>query len=185
MNECPRNTDLVLYAAGELDPATAETVRCHLDACETCRAELSALGRGLEALALLEREPALRPEAAARIERRLERHIAGRADATQSRRPWIVRFRPYLRQALAAAAVLLLAVGVWLAGRPADLGDLDDTDEQILEMAVAVELLEMSEDTDEVADLAAPEPEAVSEWEDETLEEIELLLELMTLEEDA
>jgi anti-sigma factor RsiW len=185
MNECPKSADLVLYAAGEMDPATAETVRCHLDACEACRAEVARLARGLAALALLEREPALRPEAAARIERRLERHIAGRADATQSRRPWIVRFRPYLRQALAAAAVLLLAVGVWLAGRPADLGELDDTDEAILELAVAVELLEIGEDTDEEADLAEPESETVPAWDEESLEEIELLLELMTLEEDA
>ncbi len=176
MNECPKDTELVLYAAGDLDAASQEALAAHLVACEACRAEVAALGRGLEALALLERGPALPPAAAERIERRLEAE-AKPLRAERGRRPWIVRLRPYVRQALAAAAVLVLAVGAWLITLPpADRVEPEATDEAILAYAVDLALLELDDEADE----ATPALEALPEWDDEALEEIELLLEMMT-----
>ncbi len=41
MNRCREiEIELAAYAAGEIDPAEREKVRCHLDGCAECRAEL-------------------------------------------------------------------------------------------------------------------------------------------------
>ncbi len=183
---CPTGDDLLLYAAGELAADARAAVTAHLEACPACRAEVKSLARGLGALETLEREPALRPAFAARLDRALRGVPAARP---------AVRFSfARLGRWAAVAAVAVLAVGLALTqvldrggdpgpvGPPAGVAEVEtDADADLMELTAAVELLET-----ELADLA-PEP-APTAWDDEdvteTLDEIELLVETLSADDE-
>jgi anti-sigma factor RsiW len=164
MTRCLTQEERVLYAAGELPAAQRRALAEHLAVCEACRRDVRALARGLEALESLERSPALRPEAAARIERRLQE--AARAAA---RRPAVIRLAWRMRWAAAAAAVLVAGLLLWQALGPASQAPTQTPREAIEEIAVRLELLELQ---DEQA-LAESVP---ATWDDEALDEIDILL---------
>jgi anti-sigma factor RsiW len=110
MNLCPKQDDLVLYVAEELPRGEAAALDQHLAGCESCRRQVARLRRGLRALSLLEREPAVRPQAMESLNRLL--HEAARA---QTRRPAVFALFARPRWLAAAAAVLLGAGLGWLA----------------------------------------------------------------------
>ncbi len=102
------------FVDGELPDSRGERVQQHLTACEACRKELSHL----ESLArhLAGGTPATAPaELWSAIEHRLDQAVASapRRKLHPPNRPWLMRMA---RKPLAAAAVLLLVVGLgWLA----------------------------------------------------------------------
>ena len=106
---------IYLLQRGQLEPAAADAVRAHLEACATCRAAYDA-EEGLTALlarATLHPAPAgLRDRVAAAL----------RAEAAeQPSRPWTAwLWRPLVSAAVGATAAILLAVPLtwWLAARP-------------------------------------------------------------------
>ena len=99
---------LIAYALGEAEAGTHAAVEAHLEECATCRGELDALRLVLEAAAdvpVHERGDHYGAEVWARLEPKLLAAAARRAAA------------PAWRTWLAAAAVLLIAAGAFLAGR--------------------------------------------------------------------
>lgn len=100
----------VLYYYGEGDGSPA--VRAHLDACETCRAEYAGLQRVLnvvDSAPLPERDPNYGAQVWHRLQPSLRYHPAGLSGWTRYLWP--------ARQWIAAAAVALLVVAAFLAGR--------------------------------------------------------------------
>jgi anti-sigma-K factor RskA len=105
------------YVLGSADPQDEDRLRAHIDACASCREMAARLAPGVSALSL-EPEPIKPP---VRLEERLltaATAVRGTAAPPQRRRlfalagPPRLRFRaPGLRAGLAAAAVLLFAVG--------------------------------------------------------------------------
>lgn len=96
------------------DMPEAAAVQRHIDACERCRAELDAIRSMLGSAAALE-VPARGEDYGARVWAALEPRLPARP---ASRAGW----RPP-RAWLAAAAVLVLAVGAFIAGRWSGTGD--------------------------------------------------------------
>ena len=124
MNRCPEQSEWVLYAAVELPAPRRDVLQPHLESCAACREEMAAVSRGLASLAVLDREPALRPRAAAVLRGRL-------ADAAERRaaRPWILTFVSRHRWAAAAAVILwvTLAAAIFAPVRPTAHNWLTDT----------------------------------------------------------
>jgi anti-sigma factor RsiW len=141
MNRCPEQTEWVLYAADELAASRRDVLQAHLESCAACREEMAAVSRGLASLAVLDREPALRPQAAATLRYRL-------ADAAERRtaRPWILAFFSRHRWAAAAALILwvTLAAAILAPVRPAAHNWLTDTQvsDEITAITAAVDMLE-------------------------------------------
>jgi len=109
MNNCPKNTEWVLYAAGELPPRPRSALRKHLESCETCRREVRDISRGLRAMEEIDRNAPSRPEAIETLRRRLRV-----AAANRPARPTVLEIsRRY--GWLAAAAAIILASLLWTA----------------------------------------------------------------------
>jgi hypothetical protein len=96
---------LVAYALDDAE-GTRIAIETHLASCAACRAELEELRRVLLAAAELD-APQRPPGYGADVWARLEPRLPGKARSRH------VAWRPWL----AAAAVLLLAIGAFLAGR--------------------------------------------------------------------
>lgn len=176
MNPCPDETELVLYAAGELPAARQDFLKAHVAECAACRREAGAIARGLAALAHLESGPALSADALERLQQRL-RHAE--ADRRPVRTPAVIlrRLRPAapagpFAWALAAAAALVLGLLVWTTVQPAaPLPTEYATGEGILEAEVALELLKAD-------DYHAPSPLLVAE--EQPLDEVEVLMDVLS-----
>lgn len=91
-----------LYLTGELEPGRAEQVSAHLEACPSCAREI-AQQRTFDSL--LRRSVLAEPADSSRVERSVRQIIAN-----ESRRRW-------LGVAGIAAALLLAALGTWVALR--------------------------------------------------------------------
>ena len=141
MNRCPEQSEWVLYAADELPASRRDVLQAHLESCAACREEMAAVSRGLASLAVLDREPALRPRAAAVLRGRL-------ADAADRRaaRPWILTFVSRHRWAAAAAVILwvTLAAAIFAPIHPTPHNWLTDTQvtDEITAITAAVDMLE-------------------------------------------
>jgi|WetSurMetagenome_2_1015567.scaffolds.fasta_scaffold20435_4 hypothetical protein len=105
MNTCPRETDWVLYATGELDAVRAAELRVHLASCQACTHQVASLTRGLAALEMIDRDAPMRAEAMDALRRRLAAEPA-RSQPTilvlARRWPWA-----------AAASILLVVTLAW------------------------------------------------------------------------
>jgi hypothetical protein len=101
-----RGADLAAYALDALDPVEASELTRHVRNCEHCRAELTALERVADALAM----GADQFPAPARLRRRVLRDI--RADARRAPRPEPRRWPRlgYPNRALMAAALVVLVL---------------------------------------------------------------------------
>jgi anti-sigma factor RsiW len=180
MNPCPDETELVLYAAGELPAAQEESLKAHLAACEACRHEAAAIARGLAALARLDPGPALSAGALERLNQRLGQAEAERR-AVRAPAAILRRLRPAapagpFSWALAAAAVLVLGILVWTAVPPAALLPTEyAAGDGLLEAEVALELLKAT-------DHHAPSP--LLALEEQALDEIEVLMDVLSAEQD-
>jgi anti-sigma factor RsiW len=102
---------LVSFADGALAGARAEAVRQHLAGCARCREELSQLAADAE---LLRKEE--KPEVPAYLGTRI---MAGIRERQAGARPWLAAAAPVGQYGLSRtmariAAVVLVAVGVWL-----------------------------------------------------------------------
>ncbi len=102
---------LVSFADGALAGVRAEAVRAHVAGCAGCREELAQLAADAE---LLRRDE--KPEVPACLGSRI---IAGIRERQAQARPWLAAVVPVgqcgLSRAMArVAAVVLVAVGVWL-----------------------------------------------------------------------
>jgi anti-sigma factor RsiW len=102
---------LVSFADGALAGARAEAVRTHLAGCARCREELAQLAADAE---LLRKEE--KPEVPAYLGTRITAVIRQRQVRT---RPWLAAAAPVGQYGLSRtmariAAVVLVAVGVWL-----------------------------------------------------------------------
>jgi hypothetical protein len=107
MNRCPDNSEWVLWAADEVEPELRRRLEAHRAVCGDCRRESAAVARGLGALGCLSAaEP--RAEAMVALRRKLEAAAQKRA-AT----PRVIRLFNRHRWAASAAAVFVLAIGVW------------------------------------------------------------------------
>ena len=171
MRTCPNEKELVLYAAGELPARRRAALKAHVEGCAACRGEVAALERGLEALAQLGPGPELSAEALERIGRRLRRCAFPVPRSTFRVPVWA----GWMRWATAAAAAIVLGLLVWSAVTPpAGVRPEEADGEAILEVAVALELLQGEEVQ------VAPVP---TTWDDqEALDEIEVLLEVLSAE---
>jgi Putative zinc-finger len=97
---------LIAYALGEAEAGTRAAVESHVAECAVCRGELDALGLALEAAAVVP-VPERDADYGARVWAQLAPRLpAGTGGGTPAWRGW-----------LAAAAVLALVVGAFLAGR--------------------------------------------------------------------
>jgi anti-sigma-K factor RskA len=104
------------YALDALDADDRRAFEEHLGECENCRSELAALGETVGALAYSAEGPVPSSELRGRI-----------IDAARAEPPTVVALRPrrtryYVGTALAAAAAVGLAIGLWaaLSGSPAN-----------------------------------------------------------------
>jgi anti-sigma factor RsiW len=174
MSACPKNTEWVLYAAGEVSDRRARALAAHMAECEACRSEAAAVARGLKALAHLERQTPVRPEAMETLRRRLR--VA--ADHKQSRPTILTVLRQY--RWLAAAAVIVAVALVWgLAPGPQPPAPavLPMTDAQVqealAEITAGVEMLETGMNG-QAHDVAAPRADTPT---DDPADEIERFLE--------
>ena len=139
MKRCPDKTEWVLYASEEAPEGRRADLEAHLEGCEACRREVSALRRGLRALTALTRESPVRPEGMETLRRRLRVAAAHRAA-----RPRVIVAVWQYRWAAAAAAVVLAAAAwtLWPAGRPIRAAQDTDISDAIAEITAAVEILE-------------------------------------------
>ena len=153
MKRCPDKTEWVLYAAEEVSEGRRGDLEAHLEACEACRRDVSALRRGLRALTALARESPVRPEGMEALKRHLRVAAAHRASPRRSRasprrsragEPRILVAVWRYRWVAAAAAVVLAAATwtLWPAGRPAGAAQDTDISDAIAEITAAVEILE-------------------------------------------
>lgn len=101
------------YVLGALDAAERSSYETHLEACEQCQAEVGRLEDGLIALASQDAE---RPSAKVR-ESVLAGIGEGEVVALESRRPKIAKV---LVPLVAAAAVLVLVIGIAVSSDPID-----------------------------------------------------------------
>lgn len=141
MNGCPTSEQWVAYAAGELAPRLRRLCAAHLEVCPACRREVESLARGLAALETLPREPALRPEAIARLRGRLRA-----ASAERPARPRVVRL--LVRYGWAAAAALLIAAAIFWPSKPIEQPPVavgNHHAEAIEEIAAAISLMELAD----------------------------------------
>jgi hypothetical protein len=102
--------DLPLFVGADLKVPALEAMAQHLESCGACREELAGLDRARGVLRSLKEAsgPSIDPWPALRAELATEGHIASPSTpASGSLRPW----------AAAAAALLLLAGGVWVGAR--------------------------------------------------------------------
>ncbi|HUU31198.1 MAG TPA: hypothetical protein VMY69_03765 [Phycisphaerae bacterium] len=139
MKRCPDKTEWVLYAAEEAPEGRRGDLEAHLEACEACRRDVSALRRGLRALTALARESPVRPEGLETLRRHLRvaaAHRAARPGAAAA--VWRYRW-------VAAAAAIVLATTLWTlwpAGQPVRTAPDADLSDAIAEITVALEILE-------------------------------------------
>jgi anti-sigma factor RsiW len=173
---CPNETEWVLYASGELPPARRQALEAHLAACDGCRREAAGLARGLAALAMLEREPAVRAEVMETLRRR--------AGEVSDRRSAVVLFLRRYRWVAAAAALIVMATGLALLGptatRPAAIPWVTDVhvQEEIADITAGVELLEACSNG------KAPDT-APAAYDDQSFEELEFFFDQLRAEMDA
>lgn len=108
---------LALFVGGDLGPPPAAAVREHLIACRSCRGEAAALQQATSALRELARAPAHGADEHmfAAMHRTIVAAVAGAEAGVQ------VRWHLARRWAVAAAALLLAAVGFWW-GRGGEAG---------------------------------------------------------------
>jgi anti-sigma factor RsiW len=153
MKRCPDKTEWVLYAAEEVSEGRRGDLEAHLEACEACRRDVSALRRGLRALTALARESPVRPEGLEVLKRHLRVAAAHRASPRRSRasprrsragEPRILVAVWRYRWVAAAAAIVLAATlwTLWPAGQPVRTAQDADLSDAIAEITVAVEILE-------------------------------------------
>lgn len=171
---CPNETEWVLYASGELPSARRQALDAHLASCDGCRREAQGLARGLAALAMLEREPAVRPLVMEML----------RTRAREESRPALVAIWRRYRWVAAAAAVVVLAVGLATftpqGGRQTATPWVTDAhlQEEIAEITAGVEMLETCSN-----DKA---PDTVNAADDnQSLEELEFFFDQLRAEVDA
>ena len=152
MKRCPEKTEWVLYAAEEVSEGRRGDLEAHLEACEACRRDVSALRRGFRALTALARESPVRPEGLEALKRHLRvaaAHRAARpafAKATADRPRVIAAVWRYRWVAAAAAIVLAAATWtLWPAGQPVRTAQDADLSDAIAEITVALEILETDE----------------------------------------
>jgi len=175
---CPNNTEWVLYATGELPPPRRSQLEAHLAGCEACRREAETLARGLAALATLEREPAPRPQVMETLRRR--------AGEVSRARPAVVSLWRRYRWVAAAAAVVVLAIGLatFTPQTPRQTATATPwvTDvhvqEEIAEITAGVEILEACSNG------KAPDP-APAATDDQTYDELEFFFDQLRAEVDA
>jgi len=142
MKRCPDKTEWVLYAAEEVSEGRRGDLEAHLEACEACRRDVSALRRGLRALTALARESPVRPEGLEALKRHLRVAAAHRAARPRA----MVAVWRYRWMAAAAAIVLAAATWtLWPAGQPVRTAQDADLSDAIAEITVAVEILETDE----------------------------------------
>jgi len=139
MTRCPDATDWVLYASGEMAADRRAECDAHLEACATCRDELAAVRRGVEAMQAAPSAPPLRAEALRTLRDRLADEA--RAGVRPSRRRHPVR---WLTGAAAAAAAVVAAVLLSLPEETPEptWTDVAQIDDEIAEIAAGLELLE-------------------------------------------
>jgi anti-sigma factor RsiW len=109
MNRCPDNSEWVLWAADEVSPDRRRTLDAHLATCDECRRESAGVARGMTALSSI-CTAAPGADAMASLRRRL-----AEAKAKKAAQPKILVFLGQYRWATAAAAVLIVAMGVFIA----------------------------------------------------------------------
>jgi anti-sigma factor RsiW len=108
MNRCPDHSEWVLWAADETTPERRRELEAHRAACDDCRRQSAAVARGLGALAFLESGATPSPDAMRALRGKLHAVAAKRA-AT----PRVILFLNRHHWAASAAAVFVLAIGVW------------------------------------------------------------------------
>jgi anti-sigma factor RsiW len=106
MNECPIETRLSAYLDRELPEPQVANLEAHLRDCEACSTELASL-RAVKELAEGLSAPAVSDEEWAATWSAIEARVAA---VGQHRRPARAQ---WLATAIAAAAVLAIAAGVW------------------------------------------------------------------------
>jgi anti-sigma factor RsiW len=181
MSHCPENTEWVLYATDELPPRRRRALDAHLAGCGACRREIADIARGMKALSALDRQPA--PPARAMESLRRSLRVAAAHKVAQ---PSILAFiRPY--RWAAAAAVVLLAVSVWVllppGGNQPALSVMTDVQvqEELAEITAGVEILEsgMGSLTVDAAPIRQQDPD------DPTMDELDQFLDSIWAEIDA
>jgi anti-sigma-K factor RskA len=193
MSRCPEKTEWVLYAAGEVPAGSRTALEAHLAACEACRSEVATLRSGLAEMEILDRDAPLRPEAVETLGRRLRAAAAH----TPARKPLVLVLWHY--RWAAAAAVLVAAALAWpliqgptptappvispQATAPAKIQWVPDTEvqEEITEIAAGVEMLEGGYG----GTLCEAEPAPPRAGGDESLDEMDRMIEMLQAEGDA
>lgn len=157
--------NLTAYIDGELDGRALEPLKAHLDDCPECRAvaaELKTTSGILSGLTELEPSPGFDATFWARIKEEKIRKAAQEAEREERRRAWLgVLGVPALRPALAAAVVVLVAVGLIYhrAGRDERLARNGvEPSFQEIQMALEIDMLremEMLQNLDLLEDFEA------------------------------
>jgi len=146
------------YIDGESSGADREAIDEHLKTCRGCRAELEALKSSVAFVGGL---PEIEPTAG--FEAAFRRKLRASEPAPAPAAPWIERIlgTPYLRPALAATALLVLAVGVFLKSGPTALdpgeGEIRIVmDLELLRDYALIDNLELLENLDVIQGLEEP-----------------------------
>ncbi len=119
LTNCPTGGELSSFLAGGLAAEAREGVELHMSRCQTCRQLLAGLYRSSQSNAVLMHAPAALKAQALRIPGmdRIAPPI------------WIVRYRPQLAGALAAALLLTVSAAVYLRmGESGRIGQLPSSD---------------------------------------------------------
>lgn len=148
MSACDRE-QLLLLAAGELEPTRADDVQRHLAECPRCAVELERLRADLSRLEAL---PVLEPSAAA-----ARRIVARGRQALARRKPVRYSLVYRYRHALAVAAALLLAFGLSLFNSPTPTGPTQQQLDQLWEESGS-ELTDSGEMVEDLAEQYAANP---------------------------
>ncbi|MCX5684613.1 MAG: zf-HC2 domain-containing protein [Planctomycetota bacterium] len=176
---CPNETEWVLYASGELPPDRRQALDAHLAGCDACRREAQTLARGLAALATLDREPTVRPLVMETL----------RTRARKETQPSVVSILRRYRWVAAAAAVVVLAIGLATlmpqTGEPTAITAArawvtdSHLQEEIAEITAGVEMLEACSNG------KAPDVTNDAGDDDQSLDELEFFFDQLRAEVDA
>jgi anti-sigma factor RsiW len=138
--------ELVAYLDGELGERAAAQVKRHLELCPACRLEAEKLGA---TAGLLGNIADIEPSAGFTADT-IRRALARPAEPSPSRLRLVRRLAP-----VAAAAVVLLVLGLWLAipREPAGIEALDPVEQEIVQNMDILENLDLLEDYDILSEL--------------------------------